>query len=242
MADDEVTATDEGLDGFGGHRSAGSGAGLGKGLDGPLGPRSNGAAPPSAAAYEHSEDQAVGDLPGLEGLARRPPAPAVKGPSGWIYHSTSLFCLPPHNPFRRLIIHFIEAWFFEPFIGLTIAANICTMAWTSPLDEPNTAKADIIAVRSSHPKNRTAEQPLTDAPPVRLSKTQSCEQVYLGIFTTEMVAKIIAYGFAMHSNSYLRDAWCQLDFVVVSLAWCVKMAKSLFGPSSWVPLCTLGTH
>ena len=34
------------------------------------------------------------------------------------------------------------------------------------------------------------------------------------------MVKIIAYGFVMHTHSYLRDAWCILDFVVVSLAWC----------------------
>ena len=39
------------------------------------------------------------------------------------------------------------------------------------------------------------------------------------IFIFEMLVKIVAYGFAMHPESYLRDAWCQLDFVVVSLAW-----------------------
>ena len=46
-----------------------------------------------------------------------------------------------------------------------------------------------------------------------------CEWVYLYIFTFELVMKIVAYGFVMHKHSYLRDAWCQLDFVVVSLAW-----------------------
>merc|ERR1711965_634143 len=45
------------------------------------------------------------------------------------------------------------------------------------------------------------------------------ENVYLAIFTTELVSKIVAYGFVMHKHSYLRDAWCQLDFVVVTLAW-----------------------
>jgi hypothetical protein len=30
---------------------------------------------------------------------------------------------------------------------------------------------------------------------------------------------VIAYGFAFHRHAYLRDAWCQLDFVVVTLAW-----------------------
>ena len=31
--------------------------------------------------------------------------------------------------------------------------------------------------------------------------------------------QVLAYGFLMHEHSYLRDAWCQLDFVVVTLAW-----------------------
>ena len=52
-----------------------------------------------------------------------------------------------------------------------------------------------------------------------LSKPQICEWVYLYIFTFELLCKILAYGFLMHEGSYLRDAWCQLDFVVVTLAW-----------------------
>ena len=31
--------------------------------------------------------------------------------------------------------------------------------------------------------------------------------------------QIVAFGFVSHEHAYLRDAWCQLDFVVVSLAW-----------------------
>lgn len=42
------------------------------------------------------------------------------------------------------------------------------------------------------------------------------EWVYLYIFTFELCTKVIAYGFLFHKHSYLRDAWCQLDFVVVS--------------------------
>ncbi|KOO27419.1 voltage-gated ion channel superfamily, partial [Chrysochromulina tobinii] len=66
------------------------------------------------------------------------------------------------------------------------------MAWNSPLDPPGTLKAHFIDV---------------------------CEWVYLLIFTFEMLAKICAYGFIGHDGAYLRDAWGQLDFVVVSLAW-----------------------
>lgn len=37
------------------------------------------------------------------------------------------------------------------------------------------------------------------------------------IFTLEAVIKIIAMGFIMHRNSYLRDAWNWLDFIVVCI-------------------------
>ena len=70
------------------------------------------------------------------------------------------------------------------------------MAWESPLDEmlhpEGTWKSDFIDV---------------------------CEWVYLGIFTFELLTKVLAYGFLWHPEAYLRDAWCQLDFVVVTLAW-----------------------
>ena len=37
-------------------------------------------------------------------------------------------------------------------------------------------------------------------------------------FTAHMM-QVLAYGLLMHPGSYLRDGWCQLDFVVVFLAW-----------------------
>eukprot|EP00966_Prymnesium_polylepis_P019529 450392-Prymnesium_polylepis.1 len=33
------------------------------------------------------------------------------------------------------------------------------------------------------------------------------------------MVKVVAYGFVFNKHAYLRDAWCQLDFVVVTLAW-----------------------
>ena len=66
------------------------------------------------------------------------------------------------------------------------------MAWESPLDPDGTPKAHLIAI---------------------------CEWVFLGIFTCEMTVKIIAYTFVCHREAYLHDPWCQLDFLVVTLAW-----------------------
>ena len=130
--------------------------------------------------------------PPVQALFRKFPPKAVQGESGWIYHSKTFFLLRPAHLPRFFAILIIESSFFDPFILLTIMCNCATMAWASPLDPPGTPKEALLAV---------------------------LEWVYLIIFTFELVMKILAYGFVGHKHSYLRDAWCQLDFVVVSLAW-----------------------
>ena len=96
-----------------------------------------------------------------------------------------------HEP-RRTAIRIVESKPFDPFILLTILANCSTMAWESPLDPEGTDKAAFI---------------------------DKCEWVFLFIFTFELLTKVLAYGFLMHKGAYLTDPWCQLDFVVVTLAW-----------------------
>jgi len=39
------------------------------------------------------------------------------------------------------------------------------------------------------------------------------------MYTFEMILKIIAMGFFMETNSYLRDTWNILDFIVVMCGW-----------------------
>jgi len=131
-------------------------------------------------------------LEGLEGLDKVPPCSAVIGPSGRVYSSRTFGFLEVGRAPRPWAIKLVEWAPFDAFILVTILANCATMAWNSPLDPPGTPKAQFIDV---------------------------CEWVYLYIFTFEMLAKICAYGFVGHDQAYLRDAWCQLDFVVVSLAW-----------------------
>ena len=90
-----------------------------------------------------------------------------------------------------------------PCSSCPLQANCATMAWESPLDE------------MLHPEG-TWKSEFID----------SCEKVYLGIFTFELLTKVLAYGFLWHPEAYLRDAWCQLDFVVVTLAcWLVDTAS-----------------
>jgi len=78
------------------------------------------------------------------------------------------------------------------------------MAWESPLDE------------MLHP-----------GPTLKSSFIGVCEWAYLGIFTFELLTKVLAYGFIRNREAYLRDAWCQLDFVVVTLAWAPILFPSM---------------
>ena len=45
------------------------------------------------------------------------------------------------------------------------------------------------------------------------------ELTFLIIFTIEALFKIVALGFALEINTYLRDAWNVLDFIVVIIGW-----------------------
>ena len=43
--------------------------------------------------------------------------------------------------------------------------------------------------------------------------------VFSGIYTMEMVMKILSRGFIFHNHAYLRDGWNWLDFIVVLLGY-----------------------
>ena len=130
------------------------------------------------------------DLLGLDALSDSSPPKSVVGPSSRVYGGRALVCLRPHHFPRRQIIHFVEWSIFEPFIFLIILANCATMAWQSPLDPQGTWKSGFI---------------------------DSCESVFLAVFTLELLTKMLAYGVVFHRDAYLRDPWCQLDFCVVAL-------------------------
>jgi len=146
--------------------------------------------------------------PPIDALRQRIPPTTVQGAGGWIYHSTSFGFLKVYHFPRKLAINIVEAPLFDPLILITIMANCTTMAWTSPLDadDPTLAwKAELLG---------------------------KLEWVYLYIFTFELCSKMLAYGIVMHQHSYLRDAWCQLDFIVVSLAWLPILFPAIFGNMS----------
>jgi len=47
-----------------------------------------------------------------------------------------------------------------------------------------------------------------------------------------MIVKIVALGFVLNKNSYLRDPWNVLDFIIVGSAWLTEIQTLIGGTSS----------
>jgi hypothetical protein len=45
------------------------------------------------------------------------------------------------------------------------------------------------------------------------------ENVFLALYTFEMVMKILGLGFVFNKGAYLRDPWNMLDFTIVMSAY-----------------------
>jgi hypothetical protein len=45
------------------------------------------------------------------------------------------------------------------------------------------------------------------------------EHIFLGLYSIEMVLKILGMGFVLGSDTYLRDSWNILDFIIVTTAY-----------------------
>uniref|UniRef100_A0A8C0IXF0 Voltage-dependent L-type calcium channel subunit alpha n=1 Tax=Chelonoidis abingdonii TaxID=106734 RepID=A0A8C0IXF0_CHEAB len=80
---------------------------------------------------------------------------------------------------------------FEIIILMTIFANCVALAVYLPMPEDDTNTSN--------------------------SSLEKIEYVFLIIFTIEATLKIIAYGFLLHTDAYLRNGWNVLDFAIVSL-------------------------
>ena len=48
---------------------------------------------------------------------------------------------------------------------------------------------------------------------------EEMEIVFMVVFTTEMLTKILALGFMLHKGSYMRNPWNFMDFFVVTSGW-----------------------
>jgi hypothetical protein len=64
------------------------------------------------------------------------------------------------------------------------------------------------------------------------SIANTSDNYFLYLYTVEMFLKIFAYGFVISENSYLKDSWNILDFVVIALGWISTILESLSNGSS----------
>lgn len=101
---------------------------------------------------------------------------------------TSLFIFGGTNPLRLFCLRLIQYSAFRGFILMCILLNSVLLA----LDEP-----------------------LVNQPDTTANFMSVMDAVLTGIFTVEMVIKIIALGFVLHRNAYLRNGWNVLDCVIV---------------------------
>uniref|UniRef100_A0A8C3RMC7 Voltage-dependent L-type calcium channel subunit alpha n=1 Tax=Chelydra serpentina TaxID=8475 RepID=A0A8C3RMC7_CHESE len=115
----------------------------------------------------------------------------------------ALFCLTLQHPLRKACIGIVEWKPFEIIILMTIFANCVALAVYLPMPEDDTNASN--------------------------SSLEKIEYVFLIIFTIEATLKIIAYGFLLHTDAYLRNGWNVLDFAIVLVTVVVEQINMMQG-------------
>lgn len=111
-----------------------------------------------------------------------------------VYHNlglegNSLIFFSPENKFRFFIAKIVKSKYFEMFILTLIAISSILLALDNPLNDP---ESNLVAF-------------------LRIS-----DIILTIFFLFESVSKIITFGFALNSDqSYLRNGWNVIDFIVV---------------------------
>ncbi|KAJ8363179.1 hypothetical protein SKAU_G00120100 [Synaphobranchus kaupii] len=101
---------------------------------------------------------------------------------------SSMFILSTTNPFRRLCHYIVTLRYFEMCILLVIGMSSIALAAEDP-------------VQSNSPSNNVLRY---------------FDYVFTGVFTFEMLIKMVDLGLVLHQGAYFRDLWNILDFIVVS--------------------------
>uniref|UniRef100_UPI0037E75FFE calcium channel, voltage-dependent, N type, alpha 1B subunit, a n=1 Tax=Semicossyphus pulcher TaxID=241346 RepID=UPI0037E75FFE len=136
------------------------------------------------------------------------------GPSGPkpILPYSSMFIFGQTNPVRRLCHYIVTLRYFEMSILVVIAMSSIALA---------------------------AEDPVwTNAP--RNNVLKYLDYAFTGVFTFEMVIKMVDLGLLLHPGAYFRDLWNILDFIVVSGALVAFAFSSFMGSQQGVTRGTKG--
>lgn len=104
----------------------------------------------------------------------------------------SLYLLKPLNPLRVFCANLTVHKYFERIVICFIIFSTLTLAFEEPMMDPNGDMMRIVTL---------------------------LDQIMTGLFTLEALLKIIALGFLFNGgNSYLRNSWNVLDFLIVIFA------------------------
>ncbi|XP_013878045.1 voltage-dependent N-type calcium channel subunit alpha-1B [Austrofundulus limnaeus] len=136
---------------------------------------------------------------------------ATNGPRQILPYS-SMFIFGQTNPVRRLCHYVVNLRYFEMCILLVITMSSITLAAEDP-------------VQTNAPRNNVLKY---------------LDYIFTGVFTFEMVIKMIDLGLLLHPGSYFRDLWNILDFIVVSGALVAFACSSLMGSQQSVARGTKG--
>ncbi|KAL2097786.1 hypothetical protein ACEWY4_006993 [Coilia grayii] len=99
----------------------------------------------------------------------------------------SMFIFKASNPLRRICHYVVTLRYFEITILLVIVASSIALAAEDP-------------VCTNSERNKVLRY---------------FDYVFTGVFTFEMIIKMIDQGLILHDGSYFRDPWNFLDFIVV---------------------------
>ena len=124
---------------------------------------------------------------------------------------------------------------FEYCIILTIVGNCVVMSMDTHLANGDKTILALQLVKLTAVLMRSLSPPLQE----------ELEPYFMGIFTVEMCTKIVAMGFVLHPDSYLRNAWNIMDFIVVVSGFLPmlmpKSEEETHGKQSGLDLSTLRT-
>ncbi|XP_021561659.1 voltage-dependent N-type calcium channel subunit alpha-1B-like, partial [Carlito syrichta] len=124
---------------------------------------------------------------------------------------SSMFCLSPTNLLRRGCHYIVTMRYFEMVILVVIALSSIALAAEDP-------------VRTDSPRNNALKY---------------LDYIFTGVFTFEMVIKMIDLGLLLHPGAYFRDLWNILDFIVVSGALVAFAFSSFMGGSKGKDISTI---
>ncbi len=104
------------------------------------------------------------------------------------------------------------AWIKKPFFRLRIhVSNMALTVITSKTFE--TISVIVILINSL---SLALEDPTSSTQTVLQA---NLDMVFLALYTTEMILKVLGMGFVLNENSYLRDGWNLIDFIVVIVGY-----------------------